>query len=318
MRAAGDKTSQESPAPPPSATTAAAITFDKDDDDTLDFVAASANIRSHIFNITTNSKFQIKEMAGNIIPAIATTNAMTAALCVLQAYNVLRDDLAAARMIFLERTGARAINTDTLKPPNPDCPVCSTVVVRLEINSDKARLADIVEDILVARLGYTEFSIVTDAGVCYDPDMEDNLPKLLAEVGVVDGAFATVIDEDDTQEDGLRVNLQFVVVETKDKDAVQTVALKELPEVPRRRQKKEEEEHAEGPGSETARQGSPAASSVGTKRKRDGEDGSEATVDSPMRKSIKGDSEKGTSIADTNQQAVVEIEDDVDAILLDD
>ncbi len=38
-------------------------------------------------------------MAGNIIPAIATTNAMTAALCVLQAIKVLREQLSKARMV---------------------------------------------------------------------------------------------------------------------------------------------------------------------------------------------------------------------------
>jgi hypothetical protein len=36
------------------------LTFDKDDDDTLDFVAASANLRSIIFGIETKSKFDIK------------------------------------------------------------------------------------------------------------------------------------------------------------------------------------------------------------------------------------------------------------------
>ena len=38
----------------------AILTFDKDDVDTLDFVAASANLRSHIFGIETRSKFDIK------------------------------------------------------------------------------------------------------------------------------------------------------------------------------------------------------------------------------------------------------------------
>ncbi|EAQ86805.1 hypothetical protein CHGG_08058 [Chaetomium globosum CBS 148.51] len=60
----------------------AIITFDKDDEDTLDFVAASANIRSTLFGIDRKSKFDIKQMAGNIIPAIATTNAIVArSLC---------------------------------------------------------------------------------------------------------------------------------------------------------------------------------------------------------------------------------------------
>jgi ubiquitin-like 1-activating enzyme E1 B len=39
------------------------LTFDKDDVDTLDFVAASANLRSHIFGIETRSKFDIKRMS---------------------------------------------------------------------------------------------------------------------------------------------------------------------------------------------------------------------------------------------------------------
>ena len=36
------------------------MTFDKDDEDTLDFVAANGNLRSYIFNIETKSKFDIK------------------------------------------------------------------------------------------------------------------------------------------------------------------------------------------------------------------------------------------------------------------
>lgn len=38
----------------------AVLSFDKDDEDTLDFVAASANIRSIVFGIPPRSKFDIK------------------------------------------------------------------------------------------------------------------------------------------------------------------------------------------------------------------------------------------------------------------
>lgn len=75
------------------------ITFDKDDEDTLDFVAASANLRSIIFGIETKSRFDIKQMAGNIIPAIATTNAIVAGLCVLQSFKVLRGDYSSTKEV---------------------------------------------------------------------------------------------------------------------------------------------------------------------------------------------------------------------------
>jgi hypothetical protein len=41
------------------------LTFDKDDVDTLDFVAASANLRSTIFGIEAKSKFEIKRKRCN-------------------------------------------------------------------------------------------------------------------------------------------------------------------------------------------------------------------------------------------------------------
>lgn len=66
------------------------IEFDKDDKDTLDFVASAANLRSHIFGIPLHSEWDIKQMAGNIIPAIATSNALTASLCVMEAFKIIR------------------------------------------------------------------------------------------------------------------------------------------------------------------------------------------------------------------------------------
>jgi len=79
----------------------AIITFDKDDEDTLDFVAASANIRSYVFDIERKSRFDIKQMAGNIIPAIATTNAIVAGLCVLESFKVLRGEFDKAQEVGL-------------------------------------------------------------------------------------------------------------------------------------------------------------------------------------------------------------------------
>jgi len=81
------------------------IDFDKDDADTLDFVASSANIRSTLFAIDRKSRFDIKQMAGNIIPAIATTNAIVAGLCVLQAFKVLRGEFASTKEVSRRKGG---------------------------------------------------------------------------------------------------------------------------------------------------------------------------------------------------------------------
>jgi ubiquitin-like 1-activating enzyme E1 B len=56
------------------------LTFNKDDDLIIDFVSSATNIRAHNFSIPMESKFKIKEMAGKIIPAISSSNALVAAL----------------------------------------------------------------------------------------------------------------------------------------------------------------------------------------------------------------------------------------------
>lgn len=148
-------------------------------------------------------------MAGNIIPAIATTNAMTAGLCVLQAFKVLKDDYDHAKMVFLERSGVRAINSDSLRPPNPFCAVCSVAQGKIKVDLEHATLNDLVEDIIRGKLGYAEeFSINTDAGMIYDPDLDDNLPKKLVDLGVQVETLLTIIDEED---DSPFVNLVLVV-----------------------------------------------------------------------------------------------------------
>ncbi|GKZ68637.1 hypothetical protein CBS147343_7441 [Aspergillus niger] len=212
------------------------LVFDKDDVDTLDFVAATANLRATIFKIDPKSKFDTKQMAGNIIPAIATTNAMTASLCVLQAYKVLRGEYDQAKMVFLERSGVRAINSDSLQPPNPNCPVCSVTHARLKIDPQRATLDNLVQDILRSQLGYgEEFSINTELGTIYDPDLEDNLPKKLADLGVKNESFITVIDEEDDQP---RVNLELIVLATDSSqsstEAEKPASLESVPDIPRK------------------------------------------------------------------------------------
>jgi ubiquitin-like 1-activating enzyme E1 B len=191
----------------------ATISFDKDDDDTMDFVAAAGNLRAIIFGIEAKSKFDIKQMAGNIIPAIATTNAMVAGLCVMQAFKVFKGDYDKTKFLWLTNG---ALGTDRLDQPNPKCPVCSVAMARLRVDLDKATLGELVQEILQTKLGYSEeITVMNAAGIVYDPDLEENLAKKLTDLDIGETSFLLVKDEQDEEP---RIDLQLAIEAKKPED----------------------------------------------------------------------------------------------------
>ena len=103
------------------------LVWDKDDQDAMDFVTAASNFRCHIFSIAPKTQFEIKSLAGNIIPAIATTNAIVAGLIVLQALKVLQKNEAACKTVYVREKPAcnRVIVGTELVKPNEKCYVCA-------------------------------------------------------------------------------------------------------------------------------------------------------------------------------------------------
>ncbi|KAK7790696.1 hypothetical protein R5R35_009600 [Gryllus longicercus] len=105
------------------------LVWDKDDKDAMDFVASCANIRAYIFGIPQKSRFDIKSMAGNIIPAIATSNAIVAGLVVLKAFYVLRGQLENCQSVYLRNKpnhkNVQIVPEACLVEPNSKCYVCS-------------------------------------------------------------------------------------------------------------------------------------------------------------------------------------------------
>jgi ubiquitin-like 1-activating enzyme E1 B len=77
------------------------LIWDKDDQDAMDFVAACANVRSIIYSIPQKSRFDVKSMAGNIIPAIATTNAITSGFVVLHALKILEKKFENCQSVYV-------------------------------------------------------------------------------------------------------------------------------------------------------------------------------------------------------------------------
>ncbi|QIW98853.1 hypothetical protein AMS68_004371 [Peltaster fructicola] len=249
------------------------IEFDKDDKDTLDFVTAAANLRAHIFGITLNSEWQIKQMAGNIIPAIATSNAMTASLCVMQAFKIMRGFAASAaqnghgqaavlggsKMTFLtSKNTERMISTERLSAPKPGCPTCSLTYAKLLLPAAEAPTIQDLADLLKTTTGLEEFAIMIDKGLIYDPDEQDNADKPLSNFGISakSNGFVTVSDDD-----GTKVDLVLSMTATDGELAIQPSSI-ELPD--------KVKPPVEEPVQEPAEQ--PDTATTGMKRKRDAED----------------------------------------------
>ena len=214
------------------------LSFDKDDEDTLDFVTAAAILRSHIFSIDLKSKFEIKQMAGNIIPAIATTNAIIAGLSVLQSIKILdgrkqgklKEIIEQVPTVFLSRESTHAFSIERTQGPHPECVTCSISRAILPIDTSITTLRHLVETLLQENWDYSdEFSIVT-TGLIYDPDFDDNLDRTLADLGLDNESFLTVMDERD---DHPLANIElYIQKDDSVKTAEQVVEiLKEFPKI---------------------------------------------------------------------------------------
>lgn len=180
----------------------ATLAFDKDDDAALDFVTATSNLRAHVFGIETKTRFQVKEMAGNIIPAIATTNAIVAGMIVLEAYKVLAGHLDDCRKPYVSPRADSLFTLEGLSKPNPRCPVCRVVYMTLEIDTASETIAAFVSKVMRSEhegreFGLEDFSISEGERLMYDPDFDDNEDKTLAEMGILGGKMLTVVDEGD-------------------------------------------------------------------------------------------------------------------------
>jgi len=173
------------------------LVWDKDDDASMDFVTATANLRSLVFSIPPKSRFDVKSMAGNIIPAIATTNAVIAGLIVFEAFKILEGKFEECKHIYLNsKPNAlnKVISPSVLDVPNPKCYVCSPKPeVTVLLNVTQMTVLSFQEKILRASLNMISPDVMIDDGKgtvllsSEEDETEDNLPKLLSAFNIVDG-----------------------------------------------------------------------------------------------------------------------------------
>ena len=211
--------------------------FDKDDVLCMRFITAATNLRSIVFGIQPiQSYYSAKGIAGNIIPAIATTNAIVAGLQILQCFQVLKAQLDHKTKKQLHATDSDSneglttlrdycsyvncirnptrnglyLTAAQLEHRNPKCFVCSKATISLKINTTKWTLQEFIQKLCKQEFGFEFPSITMDnTGNCIWEEgegadteaFEMNLSKALPNLpcgGIVHGSLITV--EDFTQD----------------------------------------------------------------------------------------------------------------------
>lgn len=142
--------------------------WDKDDALAVEFVTAASNLRSAAHGIPPLSAFEAKGVAGNVIHAVATTNAVVAGLVTAEAIKLLAGCAPACRVTWLVQQPARLLAPTDLPPPRPGCAVCGTASLECEVDTAGASLAFLVSTVLKRGLGLVAPSISTEGGFLYE------------------------------------------------------------------------------------------------------------------------------------------------------
>uniref|UniRef100_A0A0N7ZUD8 SUMO-activating enzyme subunit n=1 Tax=Daphnia magna TaxID=35525 RepID=A0A0N7ZUD8_9CRUS len=173
------------------------LVWDKDDEASMDFVTACSNLRSHVFSIPKKSRFDVKAMAGNIIPAIATTNAVIAGLIVFEAFKILEGKWEECRHVYLNsKPNAlnKVIAPSSLDSANPKCYVCSPhPEVTVLLNVSQMTVQSFEDKVLRGALHMISPDVMVDDGKgtvlisSEEGETTENMSKSLSDFNISDG-----------------------------------------------------------------------------------------------------------------------------------
>mmetsp|Transcript_26329 Transcript_26329/g.36708 ORF Transcript_26329/g.36708 Transcript_26329/m.36708 type:complete len:580 (-) Transcript_26329:83-1822(-) len=193
--------------------------FDKDNDIAMDFISASANLRMHIYGIPCQSRFSVKGIAGNIIHAIATTNAIAAGLIVMEGIKVLTQETEGRlqpKSAWI-RPDQNIVQFERTPKPSMNCVVCGNAQMTIIVDRKTFKFGKLYW-VLENELGMNEPGIDILDGSYYGTKEENDtkvLEKRLDKLSkIMNGSQLSI--EDQTQDFSFNLLVSFDDLDDKE------------------------------------------------------------------------------------------------------
>lgn len=198
--------------------------IDGDDPQHINWIYEKSNERAAQFSISGVTYRLVQGVVKNIIPAVASTNAVIAATCATEAFK-LASSCSASLNNYMVLNDLDGIYTYTYEAERKeDCVACSQIPKEIEINSLKFKLKDLIEllcersDLQMKNPGLTAYidgknrTLYMQTVASIEEKTRENLTKTLIELGLKDGSEVNVADV--TTPNAVVIKLKFTHANT--------------------------------------------------------------------------------------------------------
>lgn len=180
--------------------------IDGDDPQHINWIYEKSNERAAQFNIQGLTYRLVQGVVKNIIPAVASTNAIIAATCATEVFKLASSCSASLNnyMVLNDLDGIYTYNYEAER--KEDCVACSQIPKDIEINNPKFKLKDLIEllcerpDLQMKNPGLTACidgknkTLYMQTVPSIEEKTRENLTKTLVDLGLVNGSEINVAD----------------------------------------------------------------------------------------------------------------------------